>query len=599
MNESKNIENIVDAFIALRDVPDEAVADMIKPARKKAVDESLTEGKSFNIYGNYLNNIDEIKDFFDDKVDGPETELEVIDPDANAINHLKDPESYIGQAIINCNRCKANVFIDMDKLSPDENDDDLYNVDDECPYCHATAAGYSLIGQVGKVEEETLEEDVVEEETSEEEPTEEPMEETEEESIEETTEEEPEETSEEEGEEEVAFENTEEKSEEETETGESKEEETEEEEEVETFEPEEEEENGMETSESEEELEEIEQEVTTKDGKKLTLRLKTKKLGDVYEEDFSVDRDREEVNEALADEMTLDAGDTTWGEKAWKLGQIMLYMNNEDAYFGDWLYIWPDGETYEDCLSDFNSEDEYEDLRNSFNRHYRAYHNDGLFEAPQEVEEWAHEIDRELGLKPIENLHRHHESFPIVNEFEKFNSISEFFKRVNHPERINKVVIAQKDYDAYDDGVYPLFEGVSDDMSAETLNCKVDCFDVGNGYLTCNIDCSDTNNNDNLKSFLSRYCDEDSDKIVLWDADSSDECFQGCKRDAIKNYGDCAFKCIEAPKVLIIRLDDATIEPECDNCPESNDEEKLINDIYKANGLNPFDKEDPTTNELL
>ena len=72
----------------------------------------------------------------------------------------------------------------------------------------------------------------------------------------------------------------------------------------------------------------------------------------------------------------------TNGEKAWKLGMIMMYMNNEDAYYSSgWLYIWPDGERYEECMSDFENEESYKELEESFIRHYgyKEYHDAGLY----------------------------------------------------------------------------------------------------------------------------------------------------------------------------------------------------------------------------
>lgn len=95
------------------------------------------------------------------------------------------------------------------------------------------------------------------------------------------------------------------------------------------------------------------------------------------------------------------------GEKAWKLGQIMRYMNDEEAYYSGWLYIWPDGETYQDCLIDFEDEESYKDLEKSFIQHYsdEESHDAGLYShkgVPNEVIDAAHYWDSVLGLKLIE-----------------------------------------------------------------------------------------------------------------------------------------------------------------------------------------------------
>ena len=98
----------------------------------------------------------------------------------------------------------------------------------------------------------------------------------------------------------------------------------------------------------------------------------------------------------------------TRGEKAWKLGLIMMYMNNEEAYYSSgWLYIWPDGEDYQGCLVDFEDEELYQDLERSFRAHYsdKEYHADGLYShrgVPTEVVDVAHFGDKKLGLTPIE-----------------------------------------------------------------------------------------------------------------------------------------------------------------------------------------------------
>lgn len=94
-------------------------------------------------------------------------------------------------------------------------------------------------------------------------------------------------------------------------------------------------------------------------------------------------------------------------DKAWKLGQIMMYMNDEEAYYGGWLYIWPDGEDYEQCKSDFEDEESYKRLERSFIGHYsdKSSHKAGLYShrgVPEQVVEDAHFWDEKLGLKPIE-----------------------------------------------------------------------------------------------------------------------------------------------------------------------------------------------------
>ena len=95
------------------------------------------------------------------------------------------------------------------------------------------------------------------------------------------------------------------------------------------------------------------------------------------------------------------------GEKAWLLGQIMIYMNDEEAYYSDWLYIWPDGETWEQCMEDFESDESYKDLEQSVIEHYsdKETHDAGLYsheKVPLIVVNAAHYWDKRLGLELIE-----------------------------------------------------------------------------------------------------------------------------------------------------------------------------------------------------
>lgn len=96
----------------------------------------------------------------------------------------------------------------------------------------------------------------------------------------------------------------------------------------------------------------------------------------------------------------------TYGEKAWKLGLIMQYMNDESAYYSGWLYIWPDGESYSACLDDFRDEESYKELEQSFINHYsdEESHDGGLYSCkgiPTEVIEAAHFWDKKLKLPKI------------------------------------------------------------------------------------------------------------------------------------------------------------------------------------------------------
>ena len=140
--------SVLDAFMALEDINDEEIEKSLNESKQKR---NLTEGKGFNVRD--INEMEKAEDFVnqDTKKD---VALEVIDVDADSLEHLKKNDEYIGQMILQCNSCKANRFINAEDLVQSEGDDDVYNIEDECPHCHGTGTGFHLIGQVGKVTDE-------------------------------------------------------------------------------------------------------------------------------------------------------------------------------------------------------------------------------------------------------------------------------------------------------------------------------------------------------------------------------------------------------------------------------------------------------------
>lgn len=97
--------------------------------------------------------------------------------------------------------------------------------------------------------------------------------------------------------------------------------------------------------------------------------------------------------------------EVSFGEKAWQLNEIIQGMNNEEAYFDtEWLYIWPDGESFEEAKEDFTDEEDYKELEELFIEIYKYYHDDGLYNVTTDVVNRAHEWDAKLGLDPIENI---------------------------------------------------------------------------------------------------------------------------------------------------------------------------------------------------
>ena len=116
---------------------------------------------------------------------------------------------------------------------------------------------------------------------------------------------------------------------------------------------------------------------------------------------LSIDWVEEEcIKEEVLDEMAK----LPYHVLAWKLAEVISSMNNEDAYFGDWLYLWPDGESKEDCKVDFNDKESYDELKELFEEVYKYYHKDGLYTDDQDILDYAHAIDKKLGLEPIKNF---------------------------------------------------------------------------------------------------------------------------------------------------------------------------------------------------
>lgn len=137
----KNIYSIMDAFVALRDADDDIVMPTIKQK------ERVVEGKSFDIRS--ASEMEDAKDLLN--AEEEETDIEVIDVDADTEEHLKTKEEYVGQLLVQCPICKATRFLNPDNVVASEEDPNVVNTDEECPHCGAQDRGFEIIGQVGQV----------------------------------------------------------------------------------------------------------------------------------------------------------------------------------------------------------------------------------------------------------------------------------------------------------------------------------------------------------------------------------------------------------------------------------------------------------------
>lgn len=144
-------------------------------------EESLNESKEFSIHDE--EEMEEAKEILD-KNDAGDNVEQIVDVSAETKDDLK--KTYIGSIILRCTTCHTMIYKDAaDLVKSEENsteDEEIYNVDEECPHCGATD-GFEIIGQVATLEtnpEAVPEEPKAEEpkeEPKEEEPTEEPVEE--------------------------------------------------------------------------------------------------------------------------------------------------------------------------------------------------------------------------------------------------------------------------------------------------------------------------------------------------------------------------------------------------------------------------------------
>lgn len=50
------------------------------------------------------------------------------------------------------------------------------------------------------------------------------------------------------------------------------------------------------------------------------------------------------------------------GDRAWLMNQVISNLNDEDAYYSDWLNYWPDAESKSECMKDFEDKESFDEL---------------------------------------------------------------------------------------------------------------------------------------------------------------------------------------------------------------------------------------------
>lgn len=571
-----NINNITDAFLALNDIDDEEVIGMVKNIKK------IDEGVDISLTTSTNDELEDAKNFIRTNEHGDDTEIEVIDANADAIEHVKNNKDYIGQVILCCNRCHSNKFIDMDDLVPSEENPDLYNVDEECPFCKESGFGYKVVGQVGKVEQPNDISDNGDDEKNNIEPSVEENDLENEEDVSFDSEEENNNSADEE----ASFDNDVENDSEETEEEEINDNEEDDEEATEDDEEEKVEEAFDETSENEDAAEEDE---------------KKSKLGEEFVPEYKLDE--EEVSNAFKKAVNLKDGVNGYAEEAWMMNQVISSMNDEEAYYDSWLYIWPDGETREECEYDFGNKEDFEELKEVFIDTYKLYHSDGLYDATEEILAYAHKWDKLLDLAPIENFVV--EDMKEEKEFAPEIKFGEKDEETGKPAilvttLLNLFISSDKFNNIEIDG--DVYENI-DDISEDILNKKLRAFNTKDSSL---VVCTLKPNAEEYKGIESAEVisvidlltlfnndDEEFKKLVIEDAFTSDEIFRGDKVGAIAACADYTVTYLERPEALVITT--APEEEDSDDIEENNIkpldtniedvDETLFEEICRENNL--------------
>ena len=620
------VENMMDAFLALKDIDDEDI-DVSSMIRAK---QDLTEARLYSVNAPQ-SELEEASEFLNKHDE--ETSLEVIDADADSVNHLKNKESYIGQAILQCRRCKAKSFINMDDLVADDEDDpEIYNVETECPNCKEVGAGFDLIGQVGKMPseedkaaDENPADDLVDQEPADNvlEPTEEPVE------VESDLPDQEEATlendfkSDAEG---ASLENDLEPDENNNKPFISDEDSSEEPSDLET------ESEGKEIPHKHFRMNDEDDidpdqlpdlDTYTSEDDDLPDSDELPDLGKIFKKKVKKDDDdnMEESYIPFAVDFSLNEDmnqrNDLW-QQAWMMNQVVMHMNDEEAYYGAWLYYWPDECSKEECKEYFNDPESFQELKGVFERTYKAYHYAGLFEAPENVLEYARQYDNILGLKDIKNVESKKnvvkEDAEEDTDEEEVIFVDDLLDCFVDPENIEKWEIV-KEVITHDEDKEPeityetVYEGDFDELPEELGDAEFVSFDVGVSRLTVDIDKQPNEDEGSVADVLAFFGNDDTDKISLVDVRTSQEVFEGTKEEVIEKFGDCEFVAIETPEYIRIVI--ASEDPDRDeivknnNKPFSSDLEKgkedvdesLENQIFKANGMAAYRLNNANSNE--
>lgn len=125
---------------------EEVEIELDVPAEEEEVhEEVLNESEKFNL--NDAKEVDEAEKLL--KKDEGEAIEQIVDASVESKEDLK--KSYVGSIILQCPTCKSMMYKDPDQLVKVEGEEELYNIDEECPHCGAKD-GFEVVGQVASLD---------------------------------------------------------------------------------------------------------------------------------------------------------------------------------------------------------------------------------------------------------------------------------------------------------------------------------------------------------------------------------------------------------------------------------------------------------------
>lgn len=162
------------------------------------------------------------------------------------------------------------------------------------------------------------------------------------------------------------------------------------------------------------------------------------------------------------DNSVIEDNKSSYGLLAWQLNEIIESMNNEEAYYGSWLYVWPDGTSKKEVMNIFSSKAAYNELEDWFIDIYKEFHSDGLYKATSDIVAKAHAWDEKLGL-------------PKIEAYNTINVLVEKQILIESPVELNqRVRIKTENPDSVWNGLSGTVEGIDGDEDTNWVIVLVD-----------------------------------------------------------------------------------------------------------------------------